>query len=215
MKVTVVTGPWLPVPAIEGGSAHRMWEELGPELVKLGAEVTILSKAHPAQPKQEQLSGVKYIRHSGFSQGKSQILNLGKDLLYALQILPTLPNADVLVINDFWLPILLRIMGQRSGKRIVIVGRTPKGQHKLHSNKSSFVVHSESDRNLFRKMYPSLEPSLYKIPPSISKTFFEPTANHRWWTSSQRWCGGQSFFHWFQEEASHGPILGSMEVSLV
>src|SRR5438034_924325 len=106
MRITIVTGPWLPVPAVCGGSVPRMWHGLAEEFARLGHDVLILARSFPGQPTSETRNGVKFKRRGGFSQTNSIGFNLIKDFVYALDLLPRLPKSDILVINDFWLPIL-------------------------------------------------------------------------------------------------------------
>src|SRR4029077_9446044 len=106
MRITIITGPWLPVPALKGGSVSRMWDGLSEQFAAGGHEVIVVGRRYPGQPLKESHKGVIYTRIGGASQGRSVYLDLVKDFFYAMTVLPRLPKTDILVTNDFWLPIL-------------------------------------------------------------------------------------------------------------
>ncbi len=154
MRISINMGPWLPVPAIEGGSTHRAWHRLALEFAAHGHEVKIISKRHPHQANYERQDGLEFIRLGGFHQGRSQIFNLSKDLIYALQILPQLPESDLLVIHDFWLPIFSAIKKRKFGKIVVIVGRYPRGQQRFYNGVDLFIPNSQIILNALKKCLP-------------------------------------------------------------
>src|ERR1700732_4262258 len=83
MRITIVTGPWLPVPAVQGGSVPRMWHGLAEEFAARGNEVVLMPRVFPGQPARESRHGVRYERRGGFAQGRSVYVNLTKDIMYA------------------------------------------------------------------------------------------------------------------------------------
>src|ERR1700704_6931284 len=106
MRITIVTGPWLPVPALQGGSVPRMWHGLAEEFAARGHEVLVMARSFRAQSVSETQNGVRYERSGGFAQSRFVCLDLIKDFFYAAGVLRHLPAADILIINDFWLPFL-------------------------------------------------------------------------------------------------------------
>lgn len=173
MKITIVTGPWLPVPAIQGGAVERRWQGVAEEFVQRGQEVTFICRAFPDQPSTESINGVRYIRKSGFSQSNSIVWDLLKDFLYALNLLSILPPADVIVINDFWLPVLAALR-PRVGKLVLEVARFPKHQHWLYFGASSFIVTSHAIASALIKQNPYLKPLVKVIPNPINTNAFYP-----------------------------------------
>ncbi len=132
MKITIVTGPWLPVPAVRGGAMQKSWHGLAREMVRAGHEVTVVARSFSGQPSVETLEGVRFLRTRGFSQGSRVAWDLAKDLLYAVLALPRLPAADILVTNDFWMPALAARFRRSAGAVVVSAGRFPKGQYRLY-----------------------------------------------------------------------------------
>jgi hypothetical protein len=132
MRITIVTGPWLPVPALQGGSVPRMWHGLAEEFAARGNEVVLLPRTFSGQPARESRNGVRYERRGGFAQGRSVYLNLTKDLIYAADVTRCLPAADILVINDFWLPVLAGWFRHPAGLIVISANRFPKGQYGLY-----------------------------------------------------------------------------------
>ena len=130
MRITIVQGPFLPVPAILGGAVEKVWHSLGQEFVRQGHEVAHLSRAHPQLPAREVIGGVRHERFSGFASPASFGQRLLCDFWYSQQALRRLPPADILVTNTFWLPALSRRRSR--GIPYVHVARYPKGQLKLY-----------------------------------------------------------------------------------
>lgn len=174
MKISIVTGPWLPVPALQGGSVPRLWQGLAEEFAAAGHQVTILCRSYPGQPQQETLNGVRYLRHGGFPQSRSITLDLLKDLTYALMTAPTLPRADILVINDFWLPIFAAKLRSDVGRIVVNANRFPKGQYPLYKGVARFAAASEAIQKAIANQYPAAIPKIRVFPNPIDTRVFSP-----------------------------------------
>jgi len=130
MKITIVLGAFFPVPPTMGGGVEKVWFALAPEFVKRGHEVAMISRHIAGLPREENIDGVKHLRIDGFDTPRSLIWLKLLDLIYSLRTLSILPPADIIVINTFWLPILLR--DSTLGKIYVHVGRYPKGQMRFY-----------------------------------------------------------------------------------
>ncbi len=130
MRISIVQGPFLPVPPIMGGAVEKVWFSLGQEFAYQGHQVHHLSRAHPQLPKRENIEGVTHRRVSGFSSPTTHARRLLRDFWFGLRLLPLLPPADILVTNTFWLPFLARRKSR--GIPYVHVARYPKGQLKLY-----------------------------------------------------------------------------------
>src|SRR4051812_47755133 len=108
MKITIVLGAFFPVPPIMGGAVEKAWFALGQEFARRGHEVVQISRAHPSLPQAETIEGVRHIRVAGYAQPRSIILLKFFDLLYSIRARRVLPEADIVVTNTFWLPLLIR-----------------------------------------------------------------------------------------------------------
>ncbi len=126
MKITIVTGAFLPVPPIMGGAVEKVWFALARKFTRRGHEVVIMSRKIPELPREEIVDGVRHLRVAGFDTPRSLLWLKALDLIYSIRTMSILPAADIIVTNTFWLPILLR--DSRRGKVYVHVGRFPKGQ---------------------------------------------------------------------------------------
>ncbi len=174
MIISIFTGPWLPVPAIQGGSVPRLWQGLAEEFVTKGHQVTILCRSYPGQPQQEVINGVNYIRRGGFPQSTNIWWDLLKDLAYALMTLPTLPTADILVINDFWLPVFASLR-PRVGKIVINANRFPKGQYRLYAKADYIAAASTAIKEAIAQQYPAATPRIKVIPNPIDTRIFHPS----------------------------------------
>lgn len=177
MRITIVTGPWLPVPALQGGSTNRIWQELAESFAAKKHEVCIVSRAYPSQPPQEIIRGVNYIRLSGFKQSSHIALDLMKDFFYAVSILPHLPKAEILVTHDFWLPVLAPHKRPDAGKVVLPVGRYPKGQFCLYGKAVRFVALSNSVKKAIIAQLPSTTTKVRVIPNPIDTSIFKPISS--------------------------------------
>src|SRR2546430_15386472 len=106
MRITIVGGPFLPMPPAPCGAVERVWHGLAEEFVRRGHVVTVLCRGHPSQKADETVNGVRYVRRMSFTSGGRTGLNLLKDLVYSIRMAGLLPRADILITNVFWLPAL-------------------------------------------------------------------------------------------------------------
>ena len=138
MKITILQGAFLPVPAIQGGAIEKAWEVLGQAFAVAGHNVTHISKRHSEFPDSEYIGAVHHLRVRGFKSVQNPYLLKLKEFLYVLKVRSILPPADILVTHTFWAPLLLP--QKKYGKIFVHVGRYPKGQLKFYSKASRFQV---------------------------------------------------------------------------
>lgn len=178
MIISIATGPWLPVPALQGGAIPRIWRGLAEEFAARGHLVRILCRSYPGQPQTEVIQGVQYIRQGGFPQSPNITLDLLKDLLYSLLTFPTLPAADVLVINDFWLPVFASLRS-KVGKIIINANRFPKGQYRLYTGTDFFAAASHAIQEAIAQQYPAAISRMQVIPNPIDTHIFSPSPTAR------------------------------------
>ena len=176
MRINILTGPWLPVPPLEGGSTGRIWQGLAESFAAQGHQVKILCRSYPGQPKYEIRNGVTYIRRGGLPQSTNIYLDLVKDFVYGLTTFPTLPPADILIINDFWLPVFASAFRPDAGKIVIHAGRFPKGQYRLglYAGATRFVALSRVIQEGISQEYPAAIPRIKIIPNPIDTSIFSP-----------------------------------------
>ncbi len=182
MRISIVVGPWLPVPPLLGGSTNRIWMGLGEEFVRLGHSTTLLARSYSGQSAREKIGGIDVIRYGGFHQSNSLALNLLKDFVYSFQALKALPESDVLVVNDLFFPFFSQLRRRRYGKICAIVGRYPKGQYRFYGGVDGIVVPTTYIEQALTKQAPTCSSKICRIPYPIDTTVFCPPES----SSSQR-----------------------------
>jgi glycosyltransferase involved in cell wall biosynthesis len=162
MKITIVLGAFFPVPPIRGGAVEKIWFALGQEFVRRGHGVVQISRAAPAFHRQEILSGVKHVRVRGFNAPRSLFRLKILDLIYSLRTMSILPEADIVVTNTFWLPILLR--NSKHGKVYVHVARYPKGQMRFYGRAARLQAPSHAVARAIAEQAPQLQDKIAVVP---------------------------------------------------
>jgi glycosyltransferase involved in cell wall biosynthesis len=162
LKITIVQGAFLPVPALLGGAVEKVWCALGREFAVRGHEVTHISRRYGGLPDQEIVDGVRHVRIPGFDTPRSLVFLKLLDFLYSRRALRHLPPADVLVTNTFWLPILAREASR--GKVYVHVARYPKGQMRFYSRAARLQTVSLPVAEAIGREVPGLAPRIRVIP---------------------------------------------------
>jgi glycosyltransferase involved in cell wall biosynthesis len=166
LKITIVQGAFLPVPAIMGGAVEKVWFALGREFAQRGHEVTHISRQHRDLPASETIDGVHCLRVAGFDAPRSLILLKALDFVYSFRVLRHLPPGDILVTNTFFLPILAR--DATRGKIYVHVARYPKGQMRLYGRAARLQTVSRTVADAIEREAPALAERVRVIPyPSI------------------------------------------------
>jgi glycosyltransferase involved in cell wall biosynthesis len=141
VKITILQGAFLPVPAVLGGAVEKMWFALGKDFAREGHEVIQVSRAYPGMKKEEWIDGVLHKRVKGYSTPSSGIYLKWLDLLYTWRTRRIIPrDSDIVITNTFWAPIILP-PGLK--KRCVVdVARVPKGQMKWYTH--SLILRANS-----------------------------------------------------------------------
>ena len=179
MRITIVLGAFFPVPPIMGGGVEKVWFSLAPEFRKRGHEVVMISREMAALPREEMIDGVKHLRVSGFDTPRSIVWLKFLDLIYSMRVMTALPEADVIVTNTFWLPILLR--SSRHGKVYVQVARYPKGQLPFYGRAARLQAPSQAVARAIAAEAPSLASKARVIPNPVpgSTTSTPPPISRR------------------------------------
>ena len=144
MKITIVTGFFLPVPPVRGGSTEKTWHGLAALFAAAGHSVTFVSRSWNGLAAAETAAGVRHIRLPGFAYSRFLAVNLGHDLIWGVRVARALPAADVVICNTVTLPVWLRLFRPGAGRVAVMMGRSPKGQVRLYRAVSRIYAPSSS-----------------------------------------------------------------------
>jgi glycosyltransferase involved in cell wall biosynthesis len=162
MKITIVLGAFFPVPPIMGGGVEKVWFSLAPEFAKRGHEVVMVSRKMPQLPREETIDGVKHLRADGFDTPGSLVWLKFLDLIYSIRAMSILSDADIIVTNTFWLPILLR--NPKRGRVYVQVARYPKGQVRFYVRAARLQAPSRAVADAIEAEAPRLADKVSVIP---------------------------------------------------
>src|SRR5947209_7705217 len=138
MRIVVVAGPFFPLPPGPAGAVERVWQGLAAEFVRQGHAVTVLERGSSGSPPTEVIDGVRRVRGPAPQRAGRLPLDLARDFVYSVWARVSLPPADVVVTNTFWLPAILALRRGRVGKVAVHVQRMPKGQFFLYARADRF-----------------------------------------------------------------------------
>lgn len=141
MKITILQGPFLPVPPLRGGAVEKMWFELGAEFAARGHAVTQVSRLCDGLPAEERLRDVRHLRVPSGDRPPRMGATLVRDFLYARRAARQAPDADITVTNSFWAPMLL---GRRHGGIYIDVQRMPQGQLRLYRRAARLRANSSA-----------------------------------------------------------------------
>ncbi len=179
VRITIVLGPFLPVPPAPTGAVEHVWDGLAHEFARLGHTVTVICRRDTRQGADETIDGVRYVRRTSFSRSGSLARDLVKDMWYSLRILGVLPRADILVLNTFFLPAIAPILRRGAGRTVVNVQRMPKGQLWLYDRCARLAVVSQAVEDLVREQRPRAMPRVRVIPNPIDTAAFVPPPDGR------------------------------------
>jgi glycosyltransferase involved in cell wall biosynthesis len=121
------------------------------------------------------MRGVQHRRVPGFSAPRSLAWLKFLDLIYSFRASTALPEADVLVTNTFWLPLVARDRGR--GRLYVHVARFPKGQLRFYKRAARLQAPSEAIAREIRAQAPALADRVRVIPypaPPVAKDGLRP-----------------------------------------
>jgi glycosyltransferase involved in cell wall biosynthesis len=173
MKITIATGPIFPVPAVRGGAVQRLWEGLAHEFVTRGHEVTIFAREFPGQAREETVDGIRYVRRGGYSQSTSIKRDLVQCLIYALKTARHVPQGDVVVTNDFWMPAVLPWLKPSAGKVVPCLQRFPKKQCGLYKRCAALAAVSQAVADAVKMQSPSVGDKVVVVPNAVDEVFLE------------------------------------------
>jgi glycosyltransferase involved in cell wall biosynthesis len=179
VRITVVAGPFHPLPPGPAGAVERVWHGLAEEFASRGHAVTVLERGEPGAAPEEVVNGVRRVRGPALRRTNRFAVNLAKDLAYSAWARARLPAADVMVTNTFWLPALLGARRGRAGKVAVHVQRMPKGQLGLYARADRFQAVSRAIAAAIARGRPHYARKTRLFPNPIDTTVFTPPAGGR------------------------------------
>ena len=131
----------------------------------------MFARAFPGQPETEARDGIRIVRWGGFDQGTNIRVDLLKGLFYGLGAVGKVPAGDVIVTNDFWLPVLLPRMRPRAGKVVASIARFPKGQFWLYHGVDKILAVSAAVAEGIRKQTPAIADRVDYVPNCVDEAF--------------------------------------------
>lgn len=149
------------MPALRGGAVEKMWFALGPEFAARGHAVTHLSRQYDGLPSEETLRGVRHVRVAGYEQPRQVAASIAHDFFYTWRAARRAPDAEVIVTNTFWAPLLLR---RRHGVIYVDVQRMPKGQIRLYGRAARLRANSSAVAAAIVAEWPAAAARVHVIP---------------------------------------------------
>lgn len=171
MRVTIVMGFFLPMPPVAGGATEKSWHRLSAALVKLGHDVTIVSREWKTWTNDEVIDGVRYIRLRGHDHRRSLALNILNDVRWSRRVLRALPKADVTISNAVTLP---RWLGQNpnAGRVFVMPGRMPKGQFRWYGRVDRVLAVSRAIESAILREKPELASAIVPFGYPVADEYF-------------------------------------------
>jgi glycosyltransferase involved in cell wall biosynthesis len=170
MRITIVLGPFLPVPPVIGGAVEKVHLLLAEAYAAAGHQVTIVSRAYKNFAREEVVNGVRHIRVPAVDRTASLIRNLARDVQYALRVARWLPHSDITVTNSFSLPLLLP--RSRAGKIYIHVARFPKHQMALYFRADRLQAISKAVEDAIVRQAPHLAGRITSIGYPVPDTYF-------------------------------------------
>jgi glycosyltransferase involved in cell wall biosynthesis len=172
LKITIVQGAFLPVPALLGGAVEKVWYALGQEFCRQGHQVVHISRRHDNLPTRNHEQGVEHRRVKGYATPRSLWRLKLLDLAYSLRARSVLPPADLLVTNTFWLPLLSQRPSR--GRTYVHVARYPKGQLRLYPKRAILQTVSAPIREAILREIPGAADRVRVLPYPLSPVYLVP-----------------------------------------
>jgi len=153
-----------------------MWHGLAKEFARRGHEVTILARAYPGQPESENTDGIRIVRWGGYDQGTNVRADLLRCLWYAVRAARRLPPGDIVVTNDFWMPVFAARRKKISGKVVINANRFPKGQYGLYGSVDLVAGASRAVARAIQHQTPKLKDKIRVLPNPVDEAFLRPRA---------------------------------------
>lgn len=162
MRISIVQGAFLPVPAVRGGAVEKVWFALGREFAQRGHDVIHYSRLCDGLPADEVVDGVHHVRVPGADTPSNLLALKWQDLRYTRRVARRLTRADVVVTNTFWAPLVFS--PHRHGPLWVHVQRYPKGQMALYRRAARLQTVAHVIADAIGRQAPALAARVCVIP---------------------------------------------------
>lgn len=173
MKITIITSPFGLIPPNGYGAIERRWYQMAREMVKLGHELTLISKKPiPNEQKESDNVNLKVIYLKGYKRTGSLFKDLFFDFIYSWNALKLAKKQDVLIMNTFWSPFLYFFNQKKSIVSVYNVARFPKGQFKFLRFIDRLSCVSKSVYNELMRQAPQLKKQIRIINNPINTEVF-------------------------------------------
>ena len=170
MRITIVSGFFLPIPPVAGGAMEKAWSRLGCLYAARGHTVTQISRCWPGLPREEMLHGVHHLRLPGYDHRRHLWQNLVLDAWWGAKVLFVLPPADILITNTVALPVVVRRLRPQAGRLVVNLNRFPKGQLRWYGRAARIQAASQAIAAAARREAPSLADRILVVPNPVEVT---------------------------------------------
>lgn len=164
VRLNIITGFFLPVPPLRGGSTEKVWHELARRFAGQGHEVTFVSRTWPGLADRETVDGVRHVRLPGHDHTGSLVRNLWLDFRWGVRVAQALPPADATICNAVSLPLWLRRIRPSAGRVAAVVARMPKGQGRLYGGVDRIYALSAAVEARLVAENPALAPRIRYFP---------------------------------------------------
>ncbi|WP_435234244.1 glycosyltransferase [Psychromonas sp. PT13] len=171
IKISVIMGAFLPVPAIQGGAVEILWFELCEALAVKGIDITLISKKDPELLDNEKVNGINYIRVHGFKSVNFMPLRLTLDFIYSFFAVRRVRCSDVVITNSFWSPIFAKLLTK--SKIWVSVHRFPRNQMRIYKHADVIQPVSHAVAQGIIEQSPCLKNKMCVIPNFVLKPDFK------------------------------------------
>jgi glycosyltransferase involved in cell wall biosynthesis len=155
VRITIVQGPFLPVPPLLGGAVERSMQTLAQHWAAAGCSVTHISRRFPGLAEEESVAGVRHRRIPSSDAPANPLLFRLRELGYVRRAIRALPPADIVVANSVLMPIVLR--SRRFGRVVPQLQRPPKGQLRFYRHVDLVQTISQDMRRRILAAAPWLE----------------------------------------------------------
>jgi glycosyltransferase involved in cell wall biosynthesis len=170
MCITIILGPFYPVPPVLGGAVEKVHLLLAGGYSALGHEVTIVSRRYKDFPAEGIVDCIKHIALGSSYPSSSLAWILVLEFFYALRVSRNMPQSAITVTNSFFRQLLLR--RRIAGKIYVHVARYPKRQMYLYSRVDRLQAVSRAVAAAIIRQAPHLSNKVVSIGNPIPDAFF-------------------------------------------
>jgi glycosyltransferase involved in cell wall biosynthesis len=158
MRITIVSGFFLPVPPVSGGATEKSWFQLARIFALRGHTVTFISRRWPGWLNDERVDGLRHLRLPGTNHRRKIWLNLLLDFIWSWRVFFALPPGDIVVVNTVALPVWLGLLRPGTGRVVLMTGRMPKGQYRFYYRIARVLASSSVVRDRVIAENPALAP---------------------------------------------------------